>query len=480
MSPKTYYRKTKIICTIGPASEKRDILSNMIVAGMNVARLNMSHGDHDSHLRSIKVIKSINRTAPMPIALLLDTQGPEIRTGDINENFYMNVGDVYDITVSGSEQIEQNSTITVNYQDMIKDVKRGHRITVDNGLINLEVIKKSNFGLTCKVVDGGLMKSRRHVNLPGIRVNLPAITEKDTRDIKFAVQQDFDFIALSFVRSADDVEQCKKLIQKYNGHAQVIAKIEDKFGSENYKEIIKASHGVMVARGDLGVEVPIEELPIIQRRIIKECAAQGKRCIIATHLLESMIVNPMPTRAEVTDVANAAYEQCDAVMLSGESSVGAYPIKAVEYLDKITRRVELSGGIGYARKSSTIPLTHKEQMARRAAELADSIQADGIVVLTRRGHSAEALASFHPQYSPVFAFTNMTNVRRKLQLNRAIYPFRINFSNNPEKTINKAIDMLHEKKYISKKSTLVILSDVLSGDKMVETIQIRNAGDYIE
>lgn len=480
MTKQIYYRKTKIICTVGPASEPREVLSEMIKHGMNVARLNMSHGDHESHLRSIKTIKSINRSAPMPIALLLDTQGPEIRTGDINENFYMNVGDIYEITVSGSEQIEQSSTITVNYQDMIKDVKRGDRITVDNGLINLEVIKKSNFGLKCKVTDGGLMKSRRHVNLPGIRVNLPAITDKDKKDIKFAIEQDFDFIALSFVRSADDVEQCKKLIKKHNGHAQVIAKIEDKFGSENYKEIINASDGVMVARGDLGVEVPIEELPIIQRRIIKECAAQGKRCIIATHLLESMIENPMPTRAEVTDVANAAYEQCDAVMLSGESSVGSYPIKAVEYLDKITKRVELSGGIGYARKSSTIPLTNKEQMARRAAELADSIQADGIVVLTRRGVSAEALASFHPQYSPVFAFTNMTNVRRKLQLTRAVYPFRINFSNNPEKTISKAMTMLLEKKYIGKKSTLVILSDVLSGDKMVETIQIRNAGDAIQ
>ncbi len=465
------YRKTKIICTIGPATGTREKIHALAEAGMNIARINMSHGDQKSHLEVIKMIKSYNKTAAMPIAILLDTQGPEIRTGDLLENFTLSVGDLIEIT-AGAENTENKSVITVNYRDMLKDLKAGDRVTLDNGIINLDVVHKTDFGLMCKVVDGGLVKSRRHINLPGIRVNLPSITAKDVQDIVFAVKNDVDFIALSFVRTAADVDECKRMIERYNGHAQVIAKIEDAQAVQNYKEIIAASHGVMVARGDLGVEVPIEDLPIIQRRIIKECALVGKRVIVATHLLESMIENPIPTRAEVTDVANAAYEEVDAVMLSGETAAGKFPIKAVETLDKILKRIERTGGIGWSRdfKSNEV----KAAFAESAVELADQLRADAVVVFTRRGLTADFVTAYHPRYATVFAFTNMSQVRRKLLLNRACYPYRIDFSSDPERSIKTAFALLTKKKMLPSGSRIVIVSDIIAGADRIESIQVRN------
>lgn len=464
------FRKTKIICTIGPATNSAEKIRELAEAGMNIARINMSHGDQKAHEAVIKMIKSYNKTAAMPIAILLDTQGPEIRTGDLMENFTLAVGDMIEIT-AGGENPENRSVITVNYRDMLKDLKAGDRVTLDNGIINLDVVEKTSFGLMCKVVDGGLVKSRRHINLPGIRVNLPSITAKDVQDILFGLKNDIDFIALSFVRTAADVEECKRMVERYNGHAQVIAKIEDSQAVQNYKEIITASHGVMVARGDLGVEVPIEDLPIIQRRIVKECALQGKRVIVATHLLESMIENPIPTRAEVTDVANAAYEEVDATMLSGETAAGKFPIKAVEMLDKILKRIERTGGIGWSRdfKSNEV----KGAFAESAVELADQLKADAVVVFTRRGLTADFVTAYRPKYATVLAFTNMSQVRRKLLLNRACYPYRIDFSSDPERTIKTAFALITKKKLMPPGSKIVIVSDIIAGAERVESIQVR-------
>jgi len=464
------FRKTKIICTIGPATNTAEKIRQLAEAGMNICRINMSHGDQKTHGEAIKKIKNYNKTATTPIAILLDTQGPEIRTGDVLESFTLTVGDMIDIQ-AGGDNPESKSVITVNYRDMLKDLKPGDRITLDNGIINLDVVEKTSFGLKCRVVDGGVVKSRRHINLPGIRVNLPSITAKDVQDILFGLKNDVDFIALSFVRTAADVEECKRMIERYNGHAQVIAKIEDAQAVQNYKEIISASDGVMVARGDLGVEVPIEELPIIQRRIVKECARQGKRVIVATHLLESMIENPIPTRAEVTDVANAAYEEVDCTMLSGETAAGKFPIKAVEMLDKILLRIEASGGIGWSRdfKSDDV----KAALAESAVELADHLKAEAIVVFTRRGMTADFVTAWHPRYSTIFAFTNMSQVRRKLILNRGCYPFRIDFSSDPERTIKTAFALLLKKKLLPAGSKIVIVSDIIAGADRVESIQVR-------
>ncbi|MCB1159635.1 MAG: pyruvate kinase, partial [Leptospiraceae bacterium] len=301
---------------------------------------------------------------------------------------------------------------------------------------------------------------------------MPSITQKDMRDILFGLEEDIDFIALSFVRSAEDVLSLRKLIEEKQGHSHIIAKIEDKEAVQNYKEIINVSDGVMIARGDLGVEIELEELPLVQRKIIKECALQGKRVIVATHLLESMISNPFPTRAEITDISNAVFEEVDAIMLSGETATGKYPVRCVEMLHKVALKVEQSrGGVQYARERK--PGDIKETLAKSVVSLADSIEAPAILTITRRGITANNLSAFHPEIAVIHAFTNMTSVRRKLWLNRAVLPYRIDFSSDPEKTISLAIDTLKKNDMVKEGDQVVILSDVIAGEDRVDTIQVR-------
>ena len=326
--------KTKIICTIGPATESYDMLLRMAGAGMNIARLNMSHGSLGWHGRVIKRIKTLNRKIKFPVAVLLDTQGPEIRTGHLAADLDLNKGSVISIVVRGESDSEETS-IHIDYEDLISTVLPGDKITVDNGLINLEVLEKHELRMRCRVLDGGMLKSKRHVNLPGVRLNLPAITSKDRSDIQFGIKNDVDYIALSFVREASDILQLKDLLGDKVGKIKIIAKIEDTEGVKNANEIIAEVDGIMVARGDLGIEIPIHTVPTVQRRIVRSCAEEGKRVIVATHLLESMIENPIPTRAKVTDVANAVYEEVDAVMLSGETTIGKYPLRCVDQLVNI-------------------------------------------------------------------------------------------------------------------------------------------------
>jgi pyruvate kinase len=438
---------------------------------MNIARLNMSHGDHKFHGSIIKKIKTINKSLKYPVAILLDTQGPEIRTGDVDSELDLKVGEIFKIHIIPGLESEAKS-VFVNYSDIVNDLKEGDKVTVDNGLINLVVLEKKEKELVCRVLDGGKLGSRKHINLPGIRVNIPSITSKDTKDILFGLENDIDFVALSFVRSQEDILQLRKMIDEKNSHAKVIAKIEDQEAVKNYKEIIEVSDGIMIARGDLGVEVEIEELPIIQRKIIRECALQGKPVIVATHLLESMIHHPTPTRAEVTDVANAVFEEVDAIMLSGETAAGKFPVRCVEMLHKIALRIENSGdGMGYYKER--VPKNQKEELARSAARLADSLKVPAIIVITRRGTTAINLASFRPKYSTIHAFTNMTSVRRKLLLNRGVLPYRLDFSSDPEKTITLAIETLRKNQILSSGDKVVILSDIIAGEDRVDTIQIR-------
>jgi pyruvate kinase len=465
------FRKTKIICTIGPATMSSEMIEKLALAGMNIARLNMSHGDHKFHGDIIKKIKNVNRKLKHPIAILLDTQGPEIRTGDVNAELDLKIGEIFTFHIIPGLESEAKS-VFVNYSDIVNDLKEGDKVTVDNGLINLVVLEKKEKELVCRVLDGGKLGSRKHINLPGIRVNLPSITAKDKRDILFGLEQDIDFVALSFVRTPDDVLELRKFIEDNNGHARIVSKIEDQEAVKHYKQIIEVSDGVMIARGDLGVEVEIQELPIIQRKIIKECAIQGKPVIVATHLLESMIHFPSPTRAEVTDVANAVFEESDAIMLSGETATGKYPEKCVEMLNNIALRVENSGGgVGYIKER--VPRNQKEELAKAAALLADSLKVPAVIVITRRGTTAMNLAGFHPEYPVIHAFTNMTSVRRKLWLHRGILPYRMDFSSDPEKTIIAAIDTIKKNDMVSVGDKVVILSDIIAGTDRVETIQIR-------
>ena len=463
-------RKTKIICTIGPKTESFDQLEKLALAGMNVVRLNMSHAKHEGAARIIRAIKTLNRKLPDPVAILLDTQGPEIRTGDITGELALTTGDEITISVRDGGDVEASS-IRIHYDDLVSALKIGDRITVDNGIINLEVLTKNDNGtLGCKIIDGGILKSKRHVNLPGIRVNLPAITNKDRSDIAFGIEQEVDFIALSFVREAEDVRELKALLGKKAGKIKIIGKIEDQSGVANLDDILQEVDGIMVARGDLGVEINLAELPNVQRKIVRRCAEEGKRVIVATHLLESMIENPIPTRAEVTDVANAIYEEVDAVMLSGETTIGKYPIRCVEQLVEIARASERVPGLSFVQKLT--PDSDKQQIAHYAVQLAESIGAKGTVVITRRGYMADFVTNCHPQKSRIYAFTNDSQTRRRLVLNRNVSPYRIAFSQDPEKTLTSAFKLLKGKAGLDSGDKVVVISDMLSGQG-IEAIQVR-------
>ena len=363
--------------------------------------------------------------------------------------------------------------ITVNYPDLPSTVPVGDRVQLDNGLLNMDVVARHGERLECRVVDGGVLGSRKHVNLPGVAVNLPSITAKDRADIAFGVAQEIDFVALSFVRTPDDVAQLRELLGPKAGRTvKVLAKIENQEGVRHAERIADAADGVMVARGDLGIETNFAALPIVQRRLAALCARLGKRCIIATHLMESMVDNPIPTRAEVTDVANAVNEGVDAVMLSGETSVGAYPARCVEQLAKIAEASERQRG--FALHEALAIDTDKQHLATAAAHLAEVIGAAGIVVVTRRGVTADLVTNCRPEV-PIFAFTNLSQTRRRLMLNRGVFAHRTAFSSDPEKTLQTAFRVLREREHIDAAARVVVISDVLA-ESTVDAIQLRTVG----
>ncbi len=430
----------------------------------------MSHCTHGTALKIIRHVRTLNRKRSSPIAVLLDTQGPEIRTGAIAEELELKNDSQITISVRDGVNVEESS-IHINYSDLIESVDVGDRITVDNGIINLEVLEKNHNGtLNCVVIDGGILKSKRHVNLPGIRVNLPAITKKDREDILLGIKEQVDFIALSFVREAEDIRELKKILGAKDGKIKVVAKIEDQLGVKNIEEIVEESDAIMVARGDLGVEINVAELPNVQRMIVKKCAEKGRRVIVATHLLESMIDNPIPTRAEVTDVANAVYEEVDAIMLSGETTVGKHPVRCVEQLVEIADATESFQGLNFTSDLSSEK--DKQQIARTAVSLAENIGAVGIVVITRRGKMADFVTNCHPNKTRIYAFTNDSQTRRRLVLNRNLSPYRSAFSKDPEKTLQTAFEVLLDRAGLKTADKVVVISDALAGTG-IEAIQIR-------
>ena len=336
------FTRTKIICTIGPATSELITMQKMYSAGMNVVRINMSHASHDEALNVIKNVKLINKNPDIkkgPISILIDTQGPEIRTGDRDKSLDLKLGDKVNLTVRDEVDVE-TSSIKINYRGLINSVKKGSKISVDNGLVNFKVLEKHDDKLLCRVIDGGKIGSKRSVNLPGVRIDLPSITKKDKADINFAIKHDVDYIALSFVRKIEDIHSLRKILKRKKSQIKIVSKIEDNEGLSNIHAITQESDAVMVARGDLGIETSLADLPNVQRRIMYACSKWGRRSIVATHLLESMIEKPTPTRAEVTDVANTIYEGADAIMLSGETSIGKYPIECIKFLKSIADRSE--------------------------------------------------------------------------------------------------------------------------------------------
>ena len=463
-------RKTKIICTLGPSTEKPEILRELIQKGTDVFRVNMSHATHEWVRGIVPQIRMQAQKAGRPTALLLDTQGPAIRTGNLKSSLQLEPGDILEFTVHGAQSKERFS-VDVNYSGFANDVVVGNTILVDNGLIKLLVLDKGKNRVRCKVLTRAVLGSRRHINLPGVRVNLPSLTKKDLADISFGVEMGADFIGLSFVREKSDIDQLRKILAKRKSKAQIVAKIEDQLAVRSIDKMIETADAIMVARGDLGIECPMEDLPIIQRRIVKNCLRLGKPVIIATQLLESMINNPLPTRAEITDVANAVFEQADALMLSGETTIGRYPIECVEVLRRVAVRIERSGGAGYAENALLEDV--RQKMVASAVALANSMQDSKIVVFTLQGRMARYASNLRPKASPIFAFTPSEEVYRQLALCWGTYPSRIDFGAGPEQTIAAAQKVLRKNKWAACGNRMVIVSDVRMGRALVDSIQLR-------
>jgi pyruvate kinase len=463
-------RYTKITCTIGPSTESPEMLEKMLRAGMNVARLNMSHATHDWTREIFQRIRTASEKTGIPCAIMLDTQGPAVRTGDLPIPLELKPGDIFEFTVKGA-QSEEEKSVDVNYPNLVKDIHEGDTVLVDNGVIRLRVLQKLHRRMRCEVLTEGELGSRRHINLPGVKISMPSITEKDRHDIELGISLGVDLIALSFVRERKDIEELREILRAGNSDAKIIAKIEDQQAVENLYDLIDAADGIMVARGDLGIECPYEELPIIQRRTVKACIRYGKPVIVATHMLESMIENPMPTRAEVTDVANAVFEQADSMMLSGETTVGKYPLECLEVLDRIALRIERSGGAGYAEHVELAE--ERQKIVRSAVVMANELKARGILVFTRYGHMAQYSSWLRPRHSFIFAFTNSERIRNQLNLYWGVTPHVIQFSDDPETTILRAEQVLLDRGLLAKGDQVVIISDILARDKLINAVQMR-------
>src|SRR5438093_8379589 len=463
-------RKTKIICTLGPATEKTEILRQLIQKGTDVFRLNMSHASHDWGREIVPRIRALAQKADRPVALLLDTQGPAIRTGDLKASLNLKPGDILEFTVRGAKSKERYS-VDVNYRGFADDVTVGNTILVDNGLIKLLVLDKGKNRVRCKVLTRAILGSRRHINLPGVHVNLPSLTSKDLADVSLGVEMGADFIGLSFVREKSDIEQLRKILSKKKSKAQIVAKIEDQLAVRSIDKMIDSGDAIMVARGDLGIECPMEYLPIIQRRIVKKCIRLGKPVIIATQLLESMVTNRLPTRAEVTDVTNAVFEQADALMLSAETTLGRYPVDCVEVLNRVATRIERSGGAGYAKDALLENV--REKTVASAVALANSLEDSKLIVFTLYGRMARYASNLRPHRAPIFAFTPNEQVYRQLALYWGTFPVRIDFTGDPDATIASAEKFLRAKKLAVPGNRMVIVSDVRMGGAMIDSIQLR-------
>ncbi len=466
-------RRTKIIATIGPATNAPDTLKQLVAAGVNVFRLNMSHASHEQARADTLTIRAAADKLGKTVAVLMDTQGPAIRTGERATDLNLETGQIIALTVRG-EHSEEYTSVDVNYDDLVNDISEGDIVVVDNGTIKLKVLKKKHNQLECEVLTEGILGSRRHINLPGVRVNLPALTDKDLADIELGIEIGVDWFAMSFVRQARDVQRLRAILDDRKAPQKICAKLEDQQGVKNIDDIIDAADAVMVARGDLGIEVPFEDLPPLQRKVVKRCVTLGRTVIVATHMLESMINSPSPTRAEVTDVANAVFEQADAIMLSGETSIGKYPLACIDAMDRIARRTERSGGAGFALKADIKDPDAK--IVRQAADLARELDADALVVFTRTGRMAHHAAWTRMLDCPIFAFTNNPVLLPQLALFWSVQPTFLDFNDDPNQTVRDAGNILLHRKLITPGDTVVFVSEATIKDKRVDTIQVERLG----
>ena len=446
-------KRTKIVCTLGPASEKEEVLRELIKSGLNVCRMNFSHGSHEEHKGRMDLVKKIREELGQPTAILLDTKGPEIRTGQFDmPEVLLEEGQQFTITMR--DVMGNKEMCTVSYKGLANDVKAGDTILIDDGLVGLTVKEVNGDDIVCEVQNSGIVKNHKGVNVPGVKVNLPAITDKDRSDIEFGIEQGIDFIAASFVRKVSDVLAIREILEANNAdHIKIISKIENQEGVDNLDEIIEVSDGIMVARGDLGVEIPTEEIPVVQKLMIKKCNEAGKPVITATQMLDSMMRNPRPTRAEVTDVANAIYDGTDAIMLSGETAAGKYPVEAVKTMAAIAKRAEETMRNRRDKINNSKNVT--DAISYATCTTAMDLDARAILSSTSSGHTARMVSKFRPD-CPIIATTTNEGVRRQLSLTWGVLPVMRENSTNTDQVITNSIEAAKSAKYVNENDVVVI------------------------
>ena len=477
-------RKTKIVCTIGPATEDVETLKKLIKAGMNVARINFSHGNYEDQKQKIANVKQAREELNMPVALLLDTQGPEIRTGVLEQMpVELKAHDIF--TLVNEDIIGNKERVSVSYKELYKDIKVGTQILIDDGKIELQVKEIKDKDVVCEVMNGGMLGNRKSINLPGTHVNLPSLKEKDIQDLKDGCKADFDFIAASFIRSKEDVLAIRKVLDENGGKdIKIISKIENQEGIDNLDEIIELSDGIMVARGDLGVEIPFYEVPIMQKKFIQKCNDAGKMVITATQMLDSMTENPNPTRAEVSDVANAIFDVTGAIMLSGETATGKYPVKCVETMNDIATAVE--DYIKYwkrftKREHNLTDVDYEFNLSHSVTATAMEMNAKAIFAYTETGDTPRMVASFLP-CCPIYALTSNEKTYRQLALAWNTTPILVKNKTNPNDIISEGIELAKKQGYVQEGDIVVIAggASILSSHNSDNSAMNRTIGGVLK
>ena len=457
-------RKTKIVCTLGPSTDKEGVLREMILAGMNVARFNFSHGTHAEHKARLDTLKALREELDAPVAAMLDTKGPEIRLKDFADgSVRLTAGQEFTLTTTEVEGDVHRCSIT--YADLPNDVKTEDTILLDDGLVRLTVLETAGTEIRCRVENDGVMKNHKGVNVPGVRLSMPYMSQRDREDLLFGVEQGFDYVAASFVRSAADIRELRSLLDKAGARIRIIAKIENQEGVSNLPEILDAADGIMVARGDMGVEIDFTEIPIIQKDMIAQCVACGKPVITATQMLDSMIENPRPTRAEITDVANAIYDGTSAIMLSGETAAGKYPVEAVKTMDAIARRTE--SDINHVKRMAQMAggrtrLSVAAATAHAACTTAQEIGADAILTVSQSGTTARLVSRFHPG-TPIVACLLDQRVRRQMALYWGVEPIMMPYVNSTDELVSQAVECAEAAGLVSRGDLVVVTAGVPVG-----------------
>lgn len=454
-------RKTKIICTLGPASDNEHIIEQLFKNGMNGARLNFSHGSHEEHYKRIEMFKNIRRRLNLPVPLILDTKGPEIRIGKFKHNkITLEKGDCFMLTAD--DIIGDEKACSFSYKDLYKHVKKDDKILINDGLVELIVDKIINSNIYCKVVNGGALYDRKSMHVPGACIKLPSLTHQDVEDIKFGIENEFDYIAISFVRTVSDILEVRKLLENNGGNGiKIIAKVESQEGINNFDEILHSADGIMIARGDLGVEISAEEVPILQKNIIQKCYTAGKPVITATHMLESMIWNSRPTRAEVSDVANAVYDSSSSVMLSGETASGKHPVESLKTMARILERAEAS--IDYRQRFNSVDYNMlpnvTNAISHATCTTANDLNASAIITVTKTGYTAGMISRFRP-FCPIIACTMCERVQRQLSLSWGVFPILMTKKQTTDEIFDSAVKEAQSTGIIKSGDLVVITAGV--------------------